>query len=163
MRHNDRYSQFVGEKYKTAAETIPRPLTSRRLWQQPVIISSREAPDGSGLLTANPGREGCGGARSARASSRKNSGLMNHGHQIRSYTPRSLRLTAPESIQRVMAAKISPERLLARPRKPRTSDALKRLGSFSSTTRQFIRPPRAAAPLDVETRPSPVIDTSCSS
>src|SRR5271156_97045 len=60
--------------------------------------------------------------------------------QTLSYTPRAFRLAAPESIHRVMAAKISDGRLPLRPRTLRTSAALNCLGSDERTARQLTRP-----------------------
>src|SRR6202035_4065155 len=61
------------------------------------------------------------------------------GYFTRSYIPRSRRLTAPPSIQRVIAAKISEERLSRKPRTPRISLALNCLGSLFNTSPQLIR------------------------
>src|SRR5579885_740672 len=84
--------------------------------------------------------------------------------EARSYTPRSLRLTRPESIQRVIAAKISPERLSPTPRTERTSEAVKRLGNCSSTARQSVRPPVAGPPFFAAAVPaSPLIAANCCS
>lgn len=57
-----------------------------------------------------------------------------------------MRFTVPASIQRVIAAKISDDRLSLRPRTPRTADALNCFGNSAKTLFQLIRLARFLEP-----------------
>jgi len=89
----------------------------------------------------------------AETSQRRSMSSRNLSYTL-SYTPRALRLAAPASIHRVIAAKISDGRLPLSPRTLRTSDALNCLGSAERTARQLTRP---RGPLLIEFAEPPLL------